>query len=324
MVGNADGCAFAVGRQQVAQMAWTGGRQAQLLVEIAIVQPTLPIDADQIAAHDVLKVGVLIVVLQQPQVVGELPFRDQRRAEAVDGHVGQRKQGVESYAELPGEFAFVVRFELCLRGRQAGALGVVDQVEQQTGTLAAVTQRIEFLQRPDAFFEHALAALAVDVVGGITGQRRHHLHALGGKKLRQAFLSGLEQDSQIAAVDDVHAKAPRLTYQIAKLRMQFRRAAGEVERPDPARRQHPGNQRQGNGIHHLGAGGAGVDVAVQAALVAAVAEIDLEGAGGTALERGEIGHFQQGQGGAHGVLSTNGLPGNAVGRPVSGILTRDG
>jgi hypothetical protein len=62
--------------------------------------------------------------------------------------------------------------------------------------------------------------------------------------------------------------------------------------------------KSSNGIdgfsgHFLGALRAGVDVAMQAALVAAIAEVDLQRVEHAPLEGGEIGTAQQGQGGVH-------------------------
>jgi len=82
--------------------------------------------------------------------------------------------------------------------------------------------------------------------------------------------------------------------------VQLRRTAGEVESADTPRRQHLGDQVQGCGIHHFGAVGTGIDMAVQAALVALVTEIDLQGLSSPAPDGGEIGNLKQRQGIAHG------------------------
>ena len=60
-----------------------------------------------------------------------------------------------------------------------------------------------------------------------------------GRKVHQIFLSGLLQDREIEAVNDfqiVAAQLPRRRHQVAKImRIEFRRAAGNVERGNGGR-----------------------------------------------------------------------------------------
>jgi hypothetical protein len=58
--------------------------------------------------------------------------------------------------------------------------------------------------------------------------------------------------------------------------MELGRAAGDVERGDGALPEHLQHEIDGAGIHRLGAVRPGVDVAMEAGLVAAVAEVDLK------------------------------------------------
>jgi len=85
--------------------------------------------------------------------------------------------------------------------------------------------------------------------------------------------------------------------------MQFGGATGQVQRLDATRFQHLGDERQRLGVHHLGAVGPGVDMAVQARLVAAVAQVHLQGAQGLAADGREAGVGQKGEGGVHDVCS---------------------
>src|SRR5258708_941412 len=70
-------------------------RQGQLLVEVAIVKITLPIHADEIAAHHTGQISVGEVLSQQPHVSLELPLGDQHRAKALYWHIGQSQQIVK-------------------------------------------------------------------------------------------------------------------------------------------------------------------------------------------------------------------------------------
>src|SRR5436305_15124151 len=65
-------------------------RQAQHLVEVAVVDVALPVNRDQAAAHHRLEVLLAVRAMQQVHVAVELPLRDQHRAETLDRHVGER------------------------------------------------------------------------------------------------------------------------------------------------------------------------------------------------------------------------------------------
>jgi hypothetical protein len=82
--------------------------------------------------------------------------------------------------------------------------------------------------------------------------------------------------------------------------VQFRGAAGEVEGADAAPRQHGEHRSTPRSSIISVRVGPGVDVAMQAALIAAVAEVDLQR--GELRWRRSTGNrlLQQGQGGVHG------------------------
>jgi len=125
-----------------------------------------------------------------------------------------------------------------------------------------------------------------------------------GQERRQILLSRLEQDGQVAAVHHVYAavaaQGTRLAHQPAEVRVQLRRATGQVERPDVLGRQHVEHRVHGGLVHLLGAAGPGVYMAVHAGLVAGVAQIDLQGLDGAAAQRREVGDPEQRQGGVQG------------------------
>jgi hypothetical protein len=91
--------------------------------------------------------------------------------------------------------------------------------------------------------------------------------------------------------------SPGLLHEVAELRMQLRRAAGDVERRDVVEKaEHRGDVLRG---HHLGARGPGVHMAVHAALVAAIADIELERVELSAPDRWERDLFEPREGFAH-------------------------
>ena len=84
----------------------------------------------------------------------------------------------------------------------------------------------------DRAVEHALAALALDIVLQIARHRGHHLDAVRRQEIGEVFLARLLQDGEIAAVHHLHAARARRRHQPAEMRVELGRAAGDVERLD--------------------------------------------------------------------------------------------
>src|SRR6266480_6236255 len=274
-------------------------RQAQHLVEIAIVDGALPVDRDQSAAHHGAEILLAEGFLQQLHVGVELPPGDEHRAESGDRHVRERVEPVETDAEALAEHPLVVGFELFLRGRQRRSLRVIHETERQT---RAVAERVETLERTNARLVHALAALPVDQLLGVAGKRGDDLDALGGEELREIPLAGLFENGEIAAVDDVRAERAGALDELPEMRIQLRRAPGDVERADARGLEVTQHGVHRLAVHLLGARGARVDVAVHAGLVAFVAEVDLKRRETLAAYRGKLGDFEEGERRAHGCV----------------------
>ncbi|MNZ36562.1 hypothetical protein D3C78_539880 [compost metagenome] len=88
--------------------------------------------------------------------------------------------------------------------------------------------------------------------------------------------------------------------QIAKARVHLRRAAGQVEGVHRMGIDHLIEDSQGGVAHALGARRPGIDVAVQAALVAAIGQVDLQGFQLAAANRREVQGIEQREGVVHG------------------------
>ncbi len=98
------------------------------LIEVAVVEPPLPIDADERAAHQSLnRAGVegrnelshvALFVAAAPQVVEK----------ASNRHVRDREELIEGDAVARGEFAFEIRLNRILRGRQKRADRIVTKL----------------------------------------------------------------------------------------------------------------------------------------------------------------------------------------------------
>jgi len=273
-------------------------RQVEHLIEIAIVEIALPVDRDQAAAHDAVEIGVEVCVLQQLQVAVDLTPADEHRAEPLDRHVGEHEQAVEDDAVGLAKDALVFGLERRLRRRQRWALRIVDEVEDES-LVAAVAERIKPLQPADRSVEHALAALALDIVGEIAGHRSDNFDLLGGEEGGEVFLARLRQDGEIASVHDAQAACTRAAHQSPEVRIEFGRPAGDVERADGAAVEHGEHEVGDVARHFLGAVRPGIDVAVHAALIAAVADIHLQRVETSALERREGDGVEQRQRVAH-------------------------
>src|SRR5947208_2699692 len=74
-------------RQVGARTKSLAERQTEHLVEIAVVDEALPIDAQQGAAHYAVEVRLLIRIAQQRHVFVEPALGDEHAAEALDRHV---------------------------------------------------------------------------------------------------------------------------------------------------------------------------------------------------------------------------------------------
>src|SRR5262245_34963761 len=100
-------------------------------------------------AHYAIEVGVEMGVAEETEIVVELAFGNQRRAEPLDRHVGERVETVEYDTVTLAEDAFVIGLKRGLRRRQRRTLRIVDQVDGKARAVAAVTQGVKPLQAAD-------------------------------------------------------------------------------------------------------------------------------------------------------------------------------
>ena len=187
--------------------------------------------------------------LEQIHIAVETALGNQHRAETLNRHVGQCQQPVEADVESIAKHPAIVVLQRFLRRWQNRSDRVVDQIENQAGVAGAIPQRIELLQCTDAGGVGALAALLIDIVFEITGQRSGDLDSLLRQKVGQILLPGLEEDREIAPVDHPNAGLARSTNQAPEMRIQFGRTAGEIERRGLAGFQCTDDRIDRLGIH---------------------------------------------------------------------------
>src|SRR5437867_1217494 len=225
----------------------------------------------------------------------ERPLGDDRAAEALDRHVGQRVEPVEYNPKALAELALVVLLQFFLRWRQRRPLWVIDQVQHEPTRFAAVAELVESSQRADAGVEYTFATLAIDILFQVAGQRRDDLHPLIGEKLREIMLTRLLQNGEVAPVDHPQTKCPCAGDKLTKQRMQLRCATGHVERWDAVllqKRQHCVDVLS---RHLLRPIRPGRYVTMRARLVAAIAKVDLQGFEALATERREVRRAKEGK-----------------------------
>jgi hypothetical protein len=113
-------------------------------------------------------------------------------------------------------------------------------------------------------------------------------------------MTWLLQDGQIAAVNDPQTTLPTGDHQAAEMPVQFRRTAGQVEHLHFGAGGNESQQRVDRlGGHFLLALRAGIDVAMQATLIAAIAQIDLQGFHRAPAQGRESADCEKGEGGVH-------------------------
>ena len=159
----------------------------------------------------------------------------QRRAEALDRHVGEREELVEHDAVIVAEDALVVGLERRLRRRQRRPLRIVDEIEREPRAVAAVAERVEALQPADrARRTRPCRAGGRRCPPGSTASRRRSRPARAARNSGRSSWPRLLEDREVAAVH--HAARPcraRAVHHAAEMRIELGRAAGDVERRDP-------------------------------------------------------------------------------------------
>src|ERR1700683_1137236 len=108
-----------------------GERNLQHLVEIAVVEPPVPADAHEIAAHQRIDGRGVEVIYQQTHVRRMAASAVQLVGETRDRHVGDCQQAIEHDPEITRQLYAILPFKLGLRRRQRRANRVVHQIEPQ-------------------------------------------------------------------------------------------------------------------------------------------------------------------------------------------------
>ena len=115
-----------------------------------------------------------------------------------------------------------------------------------------------------------------------------------GEERRNPKVVGQARDGEIAPVDDPAAEGGAGRDDAGEIRMQLRRAAGDVERGDGTLDEHPEARVDDVRRHRLGTVRPRVDMTVPAGLIALLADVDLEHVDPGGDEREEPGPVERG------------------------------
>lgn len=258
---------------------------ADLLVKVAVIDFALPTDAEGGAAHEAVDGGGIEVFEEKPEVVFVLAVAFEVGAKAGDGHVGDGVELVEDDAEVFFHFALVVVFKFLLVAREEGAVGIIDEIEGESG-VATVAEGIEALEGFDAFIEDAFSALFVDIFRGVAGHGCDECKAMFGQEVGHFLVAGFEKDGGIKAINDgVDVRdGAKLADEVFEIRDHFRSATGEVDSGDFGCVEPLENAIDRWAGDDFLAGGTRIDVAVRAGEVAELTYVELENFGFAPLE----------------------------------------
>ena len=159
---------------------------------------------------------------------------------------------------------------------------VVNEMQQQR--LSAIAESVELTQAIYAACEHAIASLAIHILSAVARQRGDHRDTLTGQEIGQILLARFRQDREVAAINHLNVETSERSDEVTKTGMQLWSPAGEVHSADAVALNHGGNQCQQRLIHPLRPTWPSIDGAVGAALIAAIAKIQLQGTQALALQ----------------------------------------
>jgi len=260
----------------------------ELLVEIAVKDAALPVDADGVSAHESVNGGGVEIFDEELVVFGELFVALEVGGVASDRHVGDAVEVVEFDIEVFFHLTLVVGFERFLVRWEKGAVGVVDEVELEFW-VDAVAEFVELLKGGDGAVKDAVAALFVDVVWGVTGHGGDTDDFMLSMEFGDPFVAGFFDDGGVESGHDFTrlVEGANAFDELAEVRVHFGGATGEVDGGEV------GGFKPVEGAVEVVAGDefftvrAGVDVAMGAGDVAELAKVKLEDLGGGAGE-GEL------------------------------------
>ncbi len=118
--------------------------------------------------------------------------------------------------------------------------------------------------------------MLLDVVAQIARHRGDHFYPLACQEFGEVFLPGLLQDREVAAIHRPDTELARLAHQAPEMRIKLGRPAGNIESWDLLTAKKAHDLAGDRAAHFLGAVRPRIDVTVDAGLIAAIADVDLQ------------------------------------------------
>ena len=249
----------------------------ELLVEIAIVQIPVPGYRQRIAAHQ-SRNGRRIEGLHDPvhillhKALIRQPFEVARHR-----HVVERNQAIERDPVIPRQRLLPFPFERLLAGRKKRPDRIRHQGQLPVRMALAVSHCIQVPDRSNASSIGPLSPLGVRTRLPVMRQRTYDFHPPLGHPFRQIGKAARHQNGQVTPVDDVLSSPDALVHEVPEMRIQFRRAARQIDRVRTGQVNGPETVVHGLPLHVLlRSVGPRIDMAMPAGHVAQFAHIDLE------------------------------------------------
>ena len=285
-----------------------GELHVELLIEVAVEDSALPIDADGVTAHETRNRTGVKVLDEELVILGEFLVTLEIGGVARDSHVGDAVEIVEFDVEVLLHLTFVLSFEFLLWRGEEGSVGVVDEVELEVW-LDAIAELIELLESSDGAIKNVVAALLVDVFGGVARHGGDAGDLVFGVEFGDPFVARLFDDGGVESGHDFAwlVEVTDSLDELAKIRVHLGSSSGEVEERDVCCLKPVDGAIEVFAGDEFLAMWASVDVAVNAGDVAELTEVELEDARSGASE-GHLmlskftveGVFGSGGRGAHG------------------------
>mmetsp|Transcript_11546 Transcript_11546/g.29229 ORF Transcript_11546/g.29229 Transcript_11546/m.29229 type:complete len:235 (-) Transcript_11546:946-1650(-) len=216
----------------------------KLLVEIAIVNLSVPTHVDRVEAHEFLHGIRIEIPHQQVHILGKFSTAMQKVGKPLDGHVGDCEELIKENTKVLGQLLLVLNLKLFLWGRQKGSQRVVDQIELETGGIAAllfivtvssIPRIIQCQEGGDGSLKDATSSLGVDVFCRIAGETRNDVDVVLLQKFDQILLSWLLQNREVATVNDdqiLATNCPGRADQVTKVVIELGGSPSYVQRVD--------------------------------------------------------------------------------------------
>ena len=263
----------------------TGIRKICSLVEVAVVEETVPGDADQGTTHQAVD-GCRVEAGGKPiHVVRQIARLFQPAVKTAKRDICEGEEIGELDSPLTRQIRLELLFRPALFNRHEGPCRVRDQVQFKTAARESVADCIEAFEHFNAALPDPFAALGVGLVGigGRERGRNGHLQLFTQPKKRG--ISVLEKENQVRTEDEFVDGRAKFLHKIIKVRYQFRRSTGDIGHLKPESPGEIDHIRHGFPTHDFGPSRTGIDMTVAAGKIAETADIDLQGARVAAMQQ---------------------------------------